>query len=242
MTVEVTSSEVIAPMVSDAEVDASIARVFQSAETIWDEFAWQVENRTWLNKGYASWDEMRRGVYGALVGVTAPRAERPELVARFRSRGPDGKPHLTQRETAETLGVDQKTVSNYDTPRQKHPSRKFPTSDPDDDIIDGELVEDEPERKKPEPQPPREYKHPDTGEDITPGEWMRLRDGAPEPNPADLTDDIAEVTAQGIADDAHRLRRLIENSSPQGKCAARTAIQAAHQLLNECLGMIPDGP
>lgn len=94
--------------ITEAEVDASIARVVQHAESIWDEWAWQVENQTWLIKGYASWDEMRRGEYGALTSVSAPRAERPELVARFRSAG------LTQKETADTLGVSQKTVSNHD--------------------------------------------------------------------------------------------------------------------------------
>lgn len=106
-----------------ADVDASIARVIRSAESIWDEWAWQVENETWLvGNRWGSWDEMRRAVYGNLSSVTAPRAERPELVARFRRAG------LTQRETAETLGVSTDTVSRNEP--ADHQGQRGPSKTP----------------------------------------------------------------------------------------------------------------
>lgn len=148
--------------ITEMEVRASIRRVIDHAESIWDEWAWQVENRTWEVLGYASWDEMRRGEYGSLTSVTAPRAERPELVSRFRRAG------LTQKQTADTLGVSQRTVSNHDTPRETHPRRSSniaTSADRDDEIIDAEIVEDAPpfaegppqsEQEKAAPSPPSE--------------------------------------------------------------------------------------
>lgn len=120
-----------------AEVDASINRVIQHAESIWDEWAWQVENRTWEIKGYGSWDEMRRAEYGSLTSVTAPRAERPELVARFRSAG------LTQRETADTLGVSRETVQRNDSPTYTPREPKAANDAFEPDVIDAEIVEDD---------------------------------------------------------------------------------------------------
>lgn len=120
--------------VTAAEVEASIARVIQHAESIWDEWAWQVENRAWEVKGYSSWDEMRTAEYTNIAGVTAPRAERPELVARFRNAG------LTQRETAATLGVSRPTVQRHDTPTYSKASNDAF----DEDVIDAEVIEDEP--------------------------------------------------------------------------------------------------
>lgn len=99
---------VVMDTISETEVRASIQRVISHAESIWDEWAWQVENKTWLVLNYSSWDEMRRAEYSAVTSVTAPRAERPELVARFRNAG------LTQKQTAETLGIHQATVSRLD--------------------------------------------------------------------------------------------------------------------------------
>src|SRR5690554_3241549 len=75
MTLVNTATGEVAETVTVADVDASIERVRRHAESIWDEWAWQVENRTWLIKGYASWDEMRQAEYTNLNGVTAPRAE-----------------------------------------------------------------------------------------------------------------------------------------------------------------------
>lgn len=119
---------------TEADVRASVSRVIAHAESIWDEWAWQVENQTWTVLGYASWDDMRRGEYGALTSVTAPRAERPELVSRFRRAG------LTQKQTADTLGVTTKTVK-----RDEHPEWKQGTNVPSptnaDDIVDAEIVE-----------------------------------------------------------------------------------------------------
>lgn len=148
-----------------ADVDASISRVIQHAESIWDEWAWQVENQTWLvGDRWASWDEMRRAVYGNLNQISAPRAERPELVARFRGAG------LTQRETAETLGTHVNTVKRYDGPTYKPREVKVPngTSAPEPpanvntetgEIVDAEIVEDEPE---PTDTPESDYRDPNS--------------------------------------------------------------------------------
>lgn len=96
--------------VTESEVRSSIRRVIDHAESIWDEWAWQVENKTWTVIGHSSWDEMRRAEYGSLTSITAPREERPELVARFRGAG------LTQQQTADTLGVHRETVKRHDAP------------------------------------------------------------------------------------------------------------------------------
>lgn len=133
----------VAEVITLDDVDASIDRVRHHAESIWDEWAWQVENRTWeIGDRWRSWDEMRRKVYGGMANVTAPRAERPELVSRFRAAG------LTQKETAATLGIGKATVERHDTvPGARGPARnssneEFPLTE---DVIDAELVEDDPE-------------------------------------------------------------------------------------------------
>lgn len=136
MTLVNTATGELHERITVADVDASIDRVRRHAESIWDEWAWQVENRTWLVKGYASWDEMRRVEYTTLDGVTAPRAERPELIARFRQAG------LTQTETANTLGVSRRTIQNHDEPTYE----KRNSALSEDDVIDAEIVDDEPAR------------------------------------------------------------------------------------------------
>ena len=118
--------------VTEREVRQSIRRVIDHAESIWDEWAWQVENKTWNVLGYASWDEMRRAEYGGLTSITAPREERPELVSRFRNAG------LTQRQTAETLGVTKRTVE-----RDENPHQLRSTNVDIADVIDAEVVEDD---------------------------------------------------------------------------------------------------
>lgn len=133
----------LAESITEADVDASIERVRRHAESIWDEWAWQVENKTWLVKGFDSWDEMRREVYGGLTNVTAPRAERPELISRFRTAG------LTQTETATTLGVSRPTVARHDEPtyqpRESNVSNDTFTAG--EEVVDAEIVEDEPAPK-----------------------------------------------------------------------------------------------
>lgn len=132
-------STAVASRITVAEVDASIARVIEHAESIWDEWAWQVENEVWkVDDRWSSWDDMRREVYGNLNRITAPRAETPELVSRFRDAG------LTQVETARTLGLSQKTVSRHDEPRQVHPRRSSHMTTSDPDAIDADVIEDTP--------------------------------------------------------------------------------------------------
>lgn len=87
--------------------------------------------------GFALWDEMRRSVYSSLPAITAPRQDRPELVARFRRAG------LTQTETARTLGVGQATVARLDEPTYKRKSNiQMDIQEPD--VVDAEIVEEEP--------------------------------------------------------------------------------------------------
>lgn len=129
----------IADSITVADVDASIARVIRSAESIWDEWAWQVENEVWkIGNRFGSWDEMRRSVYGGLTNVTAPRAERPELVSRFRAAG------LTQVETAATLGVSRRTVQEYSEPVYEKRSSALSSNPAAEEVIDAEIVDDEP--------------------------------------------------------------------------------------------------
>ena len=118
------------------EVDASIARVIASAESIWDEWAWQVENKTWLvGNRWSSWEEMRHAAYGSLTSISAPRAERPELVARFRRAG------LTQQQTADTLGIGERTVKRHDEPTYAPREPKVPNGT-SDEVVDAEVVDD----------------------------------------------------------------------------------------------------
>jgi hypothetical protein len=140
MTLVNTATGELVESITEADVDASIERVRRHAESIWDEWAWQVENRTWLIKGYSTWDEMRAAEYTGLDGVTAPRAERPELIARFRRAG------LTQRETAITLGVSLMTARRNDP--DPAPSVQKNTHE---EVVVAELVEDD----APAPQPGR---------------------------------------------------------------------------------------
>lgn len=115
-------------IITTDDVRQSVRRVIEHAESIWDEWAWQVENKTWGILGYSSWDEMRTGEYASLSSITAPRAERPELISRFRKAG------LTQAEAAETLGVSRRTVQQYDEPTyQKRSSALSQTPAPADD-------------------------------------------------------------------------------------------------------------
>lgn len=96
--------------VSYADVRDSIRIARSHGERFFAEIVWQVEHETWKILGYRSWDEMRDAEY-ADMGVVAPRSDRPELQARLRK-------HLTQEETAETLGVSQRTIERGDSNRQ----------------------------------------------------------------------------------------------------------------------------
>lgn len=86
---------------------------------------------------------MRRGVYGGFTAIAAPRQDRPELVARFRRAG------LTQRETAETLGVNVRTVIRVDEPTYTPRDSKVTNVTSDADVIDAEIVEDVPAKPVP---------------------------------------------------------------------------------------------
>lgn len=152
-TVNLVTGEII-DRPTEAQVRASVRRVIDHAESIWDEWAWQVERETWTVLGYASWDEMRRGEYGNLTSISAPRAERPELIARFRGVG------LTQRETAETLGVGVNTVARHepdDLRGQRGPAKTHQAGGFEPEVIDAEIVEDANSIRVPAGDNPHEY-------------------------------------------------------------------------------------
>lgn len=142
-------------VITHADVRDSIEIAKAHGEKFFEQIVWQVENETWHILGYDSWDEMREAEYGDL-GVVAPRADRPELVSRLRK-------HLTQKETADTLGVSKRTVAAQsanlhfedegttitNSRGQKRPanykrraSTPGPEPEPDDDIetVDAEIV------------------------------------------------------------------------------------------------------
>lgn len=84
---------------------------------------------------------MRRSVYSSFTAITAPRQDRPELVARFRRAG------LTQKQTAETLGIGQKTVQREEPEGlrgQRGPSKTGQMSSFGGDVIEAEIVDEEP--------------------------------------------------------------------------------------------------
>lgn len=95
---------IVALSITVGDVRESVALARSHGEKFFEQIVWQVENETWSVLGYESWDAMRAGEYGDM-GVVAPRADRPELVARLRAKG------LTQAQIAGTLGVHESTVS-----------------------------------------------------------------------------------------------------------------------------------
>lgn len=97
------SAEIGGVEISYADVRESIAVARSHGEKFFEQIVWQVEREAWKILGYSSWDEMRRVEY-ADMGVVAPRAEQPELVARLRVRG------LTQQQIGDTIGVSKPTV------------------------------------------------------------------------------------------------------------------------------------
>lgn len=90
---------------TESEARESVATAKRGLEAAADEIVRQIGGRAWVALGYADWDQMREAEYRG-AAVIVPRAGRPEIVARLREEG------LSQKQIGETLGVDQKTVSN----------------------------------------------------------------------------------------------------------------------------------
>lgn len=127
---------------------ASVKRARKSLEKAATEIVWQVEREVWVVLGYKSWTEMREAEYGG-AAFMVPSKNRPELVARLRAKG------LTQQEIAATAGVSQRTVSGdlnsnsanqpesiTNSRGQQRPATYSRTET--EDVIDAEIVEDEP--------------------------------------------------------------------------------------------------
>lgn len=119
-------------LITPADVRASISRARRSLERAAEEIVWQIEMEAWRTLGYPSWSAMREAEYGG-AAFMVPAKNRPELVARIHEAG------LSKREAARTAGVDEGTVRN-----DLRGLAGAENSAPDDDVIDAEIVDDEP--------------------------------------------------------------------------------------------------
>ena len=126
--------EIPLQVITPADVRASIRRARASLEKAAGEIVWQIEMEAWRTLGYSSWTAMREAEYGG-AAFMVPSKNRPELVARICEAG------LSKREAARTSGVDEGTVRND----LRRPGAEFsaPANEPDDDVIDAEIVEDD---------------------------------------------------------------------------------------------------
>lgn len=138
-------------VITPNEVRASVRRAKKSLEDAAKEIVWQIEMEAWRTLGYSSWTSMRESEYGG-AAFMVPSKSRPEIVARIRAAG------LTQKEIADTAGVNHATISrdlananSADAPstitnvngveRPASYARTEPTSD--EDVIEAEIVEDD---------------------------------------------------------------------------------------------------
>lgn len=146
MTVATTRPEVPLQVITSDDVRASIARAKRGLERAAEEIVWQIEREAWRTLGYSSWGAMREAEYGG-AAFMVPAKSRPEIVARIRAKG------LTQKEIAETAGVDPATVSRdlanassgqpaaiTNARGQQRPATYSRTTD---DVVDAEIVEDD---------------------------------------------------------------------------------------------------
>ena len=137
--------EVPLQVITPADVRASVRRAKKSLEDAAAEIVWQIEREAWRTLGYSSWTAMREAEYGG-AAFMVPSKSRPEIVARIKEievgRTARGNPkHLTDQEIAETVGASRDTIVN-DLHDYKMPKTRQ-NVDPDDDIIDAEIVEDD---------------------------------------------------------------------------------------------------
>lgn len=137
-------------VITAADVRASIGRAQRGLDKAADEIVWQIEMEAWRTLGYSSWGAMRDAEYGGIAFMVPPK-NRPELVGRMRAKG------LTQKEIADTAGVTERTVRSdlastgnvsgspiTNSRGQQRPATYARPERHDDDVIDAEIVEDEP--------------------------------------------------------------------------------------------------
>jgi hypothetical protein len=98
-------SKVDTTSITYGEVMDSIEACKRGLQTAATHVVWQIENRVWTVTGHANWDEFREAYYGG-PSVILPTDDRKVLVPKLRQQG------MSQQQIADTLGVDQKTVSN----------------------------------------------------------------------------------------------------------------------------------
>lgn len=144
------SPEVPLQIITPELVRASIKRARKSLEDAAKEIIWQIEREAWVTLGYSSWGAMREHEYGG-AAFMVPSKSRPEIVARIRAAG------LTQKEIADTAGVNQATIARdlaksdyanaYSEPVTNSRGQQRPASynraDTHEDIIDAEIVEED---------------------------------------------------------------------------------------------------
>lgn len=132
-------------MITPELVRASIKRARRSLEAAASEIVWQIEREAWRTLGYPSWSAMREAEYGG-AAFMVPAKNRPELVARIRAAG------LTHQEIADTAGVSDETVrrdlqttnvgsETVTNSRGQQRPATYARTEPDDDVIDAEIVE-----------------------------------------------------------------------------------------------------
>lgn len=139
--------EVPLRVITAADVRASVRRAKKSLEAAAAEIVWQIEMEAWRTLGYSSWTAMREAEYGG-AAFMVPSKSRPEIVQRIKeievgrtARG--GPKYLTDQEIADTAGVSRSQVQD-DLNGNNKKSSSGQNVDPDDDVIDVEIVDDEP--------------------------------------------------------------------------------------------------
>lgn len=91
--------------------------------------------RAWIALGYESWDDLCAVELGGSLSL--PRSEREEFHVELAESG------MSNRAIAAVTGVDEKTVRNDRKAGAENSAPEPP--DPDDEIVDAEIVEDTPE-------------------------------------------------------------------------------------------------
>ena len=142
--------EIPLQIITPNDVRASISRARRSLEKAAVEIVWQIEMEGWRTLGYSSWGAMREAEYGG-AAFMVPNKNRPELVSRIRAAG------LTQQEIADTAGIARNTVAADLNAQSEHsesqtitnslgqqrPATYARSDEPDDSVIDAEIVEDD---------------------------------------------------------------------------------------------------
>lgn len=137
----------IAESITVADARASVATARGHLELAAAQIIWQIENAAWEVLGYDDWDQMRDAEYGG-AACMVPTGSRARITQRLKeipvgitARG--GEKHLTDRQIADTLGISRSQVQD-DLHDNNKSSSSGQSVDPAEEVIDAEIVEDEP--------------------------------------------------------------------------------------------------